>query len=309
MKFDVERSIQIDAPLSKVRELIEDFNHWNSWSPWVVLEPSCPVTVEGAANEPGHSMSWDGDLIGSGKNTLRSSDDRSFNYDLEFFKPWKSKAKTSFHLEEEQGKTLVNWLMNSSLPFFMFFMIKTMKNMIGMDYDRGLRMLKEVAEKGRVSCKTENNGLVDYEGFSYVGIQRSGPFSEMPDTMTKDFERLVNDVVVNGQKGAKHWLCIYPKFNMRTMQLTYIAAVSDEDLAGLDLGADYVTGKVDSGKALEIKHDGAYDFLGNAWSMGMMHIRGKKQKASGYPFEQYWNNPMETPPEELKTSVFFPVKS
>ncbi|WP_444995344.1 SRPBCC family protein [Aliikangiella sp. IMCC44359] len=308
MKFEVNKSTTIEAPISKVRALVEDFNHWNSWSPWTIIEPGCVVNVAGNPKEPGHSMSWDGEVIGSGKNTLRSADSNQLNYDLEFFKPWKSKAKVSFLFEEIDNKTKVTWIMSSSMPFFMFFMIKTMKNWIGMDYERGLRMLKEIAEKGSVKCQTTNNGMVEYKGFSYVGIQRTVPVSDMPVTMKEDFEKIVNDIVVNGQKGAKHWVCIYPKFDMKNMKATYIAAVSDEDLENINLDPEYIKGQIDDSKALEIKHDGSYDFLGNAWSMGMMYMQAKKIKGTGFPFEQYWNSPMEEAPDDLKTSIFFPSK-
>ncbi len=308
MKFDVNKSTTIDAPISKVRALVEDFNHWSSWSPWTIVEPDCSVSVVGNPKEAGHSMSWDGEIIGSGKNTFQSADAHQLNYDLEFFKPWKSKAKVRFLFEEVGNQTKVTWVMNSSMPFFMFFMIKMMKNWIGMDYDRGLRMLKEVSEQGRVNCETINNGMVDYKGFSYVGIKRTVAVADMPAAMKKDFEKLVNDIVVNGQKGAKHWLCIYPEFDMKNMSATYIAAVSDEDLANVDLDSEYVKGRIDDSKALEIKHNGPYDFLGNAWSMGMMYMRAKKHKANGFPFEQYWNSPMEEKPENLKTSIYLPLK-
>ena len=311
MQFNVNKSTIIDAPLANVRKLIEHFNHWSRWSPWVVIEPTCTVTVTGTANEPGHSMSWDGEIIGSGNITLESSEAHQLNYQLEFLKPWKSKANTSFLLEEisgTDGQTKVTWTMNSSLPFFLFFMVKTMKNAIGMDYQRGLRMLKEISEKERIPCDTINNGIVEYKGFSYVGIQRTAAMDDMPAMMEKDFEQLVNDIVVKAQKGAKHWVCIYPKFDMKNQQGTYIVAVSNEDLADLELGSSYIKGNIDDSRALEIKHNGAYDFLGNAWSMGMMTMQAKKMKGKGFPFEQYWNSPLEAAPHELKTSIYFPVK-
>lgn len=309
MKFNVEKSTTINAPLSKVRELVEDFNHWNSWSPWTMLEPGCSVVVAGTPKELGHSMSWDGELIGSGKNILVASDSSHLYYDLAFFKPWKSKAKVGFKIEERNGKTDVVWSMDSSLPFLFFFMVKTMKNMIGMDYERGLCMLKEVAENGVIKCQTRNQGITDYTGFSYVGLKRTVPFSEMSTAAAQDFERIVNDIVVEGKKGARHWVCLYPKFDTKKMIVTYIAAVSDEDAKSLALSSDYVSGVIASGKSLEVQHDGAYDFLGNAWAMGMINLRAKKIKAKGVPFEQYWNSPLETSPEDLKTSVFFPVKA
>lgn len=308
MKFDVNKSTVIAAPLDKVRALVADFHHWNSWSPWVVVEPSCPIIISGEFNSPGHTMSWDGEVIGSGKNILISSSSHRLDYQLEFYKPWKSKAKASFVFEEMGDQTKVSWLMDSSMPFFLFFMVKMMKNWIGMDYERGLRMLKEIAEEGEIRAHTFNNGVVDYQGFSYMGIQRTVAIPDMPAAMTRDFEQLVNDIVIQGKQSARHWVCIYPKFDMKKMEATYIAAVSDENLAELALGSRYVKGQIDTGRALEIKHEGSYEFLGNAWSMGMMTMQAKKLKGSGYPFEQYWNSPMEIPPEELQTSIYFPLK-
>ena len=308
MKFSVERQIIIEAPVEKVRALVEDFKHWQAWSPWIVVEPGCSVQVAGEANTPGHVMSWQGELIGSGENTLRASHAQGIDYDLAFLKPWKSKAGVSFLFEALEEHTKVTWQMHSSLPLLMFFMIKTMKNLIAMDYDRGLLMLKHIAERGELQCSTENSGVVNYSGFSYVGIQRSVAFADIPTIMSRDFEKLVQDIVIDGKKKARHWVCLYPKLNLKSMQATYIAAVSDEDIGNLHLGPEYIKGRIADTKALEIKHHGGYEFIGNAWSMGMAITRAKKLKASGPPFEQYWNSPMEVSPEALETSIYFPIK-
>ena len=253
-------------------------------------------------------MSWNGNIIGSGVNTLERIEGTTLHYNLEFIKPFKSKAKTTFVFEEKDGGTDVTWTMDSSMPFFLFFMVPTMKNWIGMDYNRGLKMLKEMAEKGRVSASTTNNGIVEIKGFSYVCIQRTVHIDACGDYMPKDFNKIVEDIVVKRGKSPQNWVSLYTKMDMKSMMMTYIAAVSDEDLQGVDLGSEYVKGRIDAGRALEIKHDGPYDFIGNAWSMGMMNMRAKKMKQKGVPFEQYWNSPLEVKPEELKSSVFFPLK-
>ncbi len=309
MKYHVEKSTTIAADKETVKKIVQDFNSWNSWSPWTVAEPNCKMEISGVAGESGHTMSWDGEIIGSGNNTLVSNEDGKLAYDLRFIKPFKSKAVTSFLFEEKNGETTVTWTMDSSMPFFLFFMVKTMKNWIGMDYKRGLRMLKEIVEKGSIQATTTNAGMTDVEAFSYVGIQRTVGFDDIAEKMPKDFDQLIQDIVVKQGKSAKHWLSLYPKVDMKAMTMTYIAAVSDEELKDVDLGDEYVRGTVNAGTALEIKHNGSYDFVGNAWSMGMMYIRAKKIKQRDIPFEQYWNSPKEVSPEELKTSVFFPVKS
>ncbi len=307
MKYHVERSTSIHADLKKVRALVEDFKHWNSWSPWTIVEPDCKMSLQGEPNTPGHKMSWDGQVIGSGVNAIESVEQNAIHYDLEFIKPYASKAKITFKFEVVEGKVRVTWTMDSSLRFYKFFMIPIMKAWIGMDYDRGLKMLKTMAEKGHIPAKTTNGGTVDFEGFNYVGIQRTGTMEDISTTMKKDFEKLTADVHSKGLK-PKHWVSLYPKFNMVKNSMTYVAAVSVENPDEVDMGSDYISGTIDSGKMLEIKHEGSYEFLGNAWSMGMMCARAKKMKQKGVPFEYYWNSPQDTEEKDLKTSVYFPVK-
>ncbi len=307
MKYHVERSTLIKADMDKVQSLVKDFKHWNSWSPWTIAEPGCKMEVKGDVGQVGHEMFWDGEIIGSGKNTIESISDDRIDYDLQFLKPFKSSAKSSFIFKSKEDSVEVTWTMDSSMPFFLFFMIPMMKAWIGMDYDRGLKMLKAMVEEGKVNAKTTNAGVVDFGGFAYVGIQRTSTMEDIAKNMSPDFEKLMKDVQAKGLN-PKHWISLYPKFDMKNNSMTYIAAASVEDPEEVDMGSDYVSGKIESGKMLEIKHDGSYEFLGNAWSMGMMYLRAKKMKQKPAPFEYYWNSPQDTKEDDLKTSIYFPLK-
>lgn len=308
MKFTVNRSITINASHKKVRNLITDFKHWSKWSPWTIAEPDCDIDVSGKPEAIGHEMTWNGKIIGSGKNTLVHMSDDMLGYSLEFIKPFASKAEVSFKFTSKKSQTHVTWIMNGNMPFFMFFMIPMMKGWISMDYDRGLKMLKSLAETGKIQANTSNKGIVQLTGFSYVGLKRTTHMDDMGTAMQKDFDKIIDDVINTQGKSAEHWLSLYPKINMGSMEMSYVAAVSDENLKDIDLGSDYVNGSVATGQALEIYHKGSYEFIGNAWSMGMMYIRAMKLKQHGAPFEHYWNSPKEVSPEKLKTSVYFPLK-
>ncbi len=238
MKYYLERSTHIKASKDVVKALVEDFARWQSWSPWTIVEPDCEVVIEGEKGEIDHTMSWDGEIIGSGTNTLIEKSESELLYDLRFIKPYKSKAKTGFKFEETNEGTKVTWSMDSSIPFFLFFMIKPMKAWIGMDYDRGLRMLKEMAEKGEVNATTINNGVVDIEGFSYVGIKRTVLMNDIGKYMQQDFDKIIEDVVISRGKSATNWVSVYPEMSMKDNTMTYIAAVSDEELKDDDLGRD-----------------------------------------------------------------------
>ncbi len=253
-------------------------------------------------------MHWKGKVIGSGKQSIEKIEENQIDFDLQFLAPQKSEAKVSISFQKQAKGTKVTWRMDSSMPWYCFFMIPMVKTWIGMDFDRGLTMLKELAEKGKVNAKTTNEGIKNFEGFSYIGFQRTVSKNSLADIMSKDFERLVNELVHKRGLSAKHWVTVYRKFNMRNEEMTYVAAISDENLEGIDFGKDTVRGKIETGSVLELKHKGPYRFLGNAWSMGSMFVRYKKYKQTGKPFEYYWNSPYEVKEEELKTSVYFPIR-
>ncbi len=307
MKFSIERSIVIDAGLDVVRPHIENMKNWRAWSPWSVLEPDHQQTYEGVDGELGSTMSWVGDVIGSGQLTMVAKQDQQLDYQLAFFAPWKSKAETSFLFTSDAGGTRVTWVMHSSMPFFLFFMTGMVKAMVGMDYDRGLTMLKSIVETGVVNADTSSQGVVDFNGFSYLGLARESHFSEMPDHMTADFQKLM----LASEKSdfePEHVLAVYNKVKLSKQIFYYTSAVSGGKSEVLKAELPLEEGEIPSQKMLEIKHRGSYKYLGNAWAMGHLTLRANKMKQNGSPFEYYHNDPSNTAEDELLTSIYFPIK-
>ena len=60
--------------------------------------------------------------------------------------------------------------MKSQLPFFLFWMVKKMKVYIGMDYERGLKMLKDYLETGLVpsAIKIDPNSKIQSQHYIVV---------------------------------------------------------------------------------------------------------------------------------------------
>jgi hypothetical protein len=86
---------------------------------------------------------------------------------ITYFTPWKSHATASFLLEVIDKKTTqVTWLMNSSLPLFAFWMKKTMIKCIQNDYMRGLILLKDLVENGKIQTETIYDGEVQTTSLS-----------------------------------------------------------------------------------------------------------------------------------------------
>lgn len=304
-KFTVAESIQIDAPLSKVYAIVRDFTQWPRWSPWLICEPGCPVDVA----DDGRSYSWDGKIVGSGNMAITSeSENQQIEYKLTFLKPWKSVSSVQFAFAESESGTRLTWTMQGSLPFFMFWMKGMMAAVIGMDYQRGLAMLKDYAETGQVPSTLEFPGVQAFKGFAYLGIRTRCTKADIGDKMAADFEKLNTFVAERSIAITAEPLSIYHKFDLVKGLVDYTAAIPVASAID-DLPDGLFNSTLPDCKTYSIKHTGPYHHLGNPWSAGMMHSRAKafKQSKAIHPFESYGNDPKEVAANDLVTTVHFPA--
>ena len=305
-KIHVNKSITIDAPIDKVYGTLSDFHTWPAWSPWLICEPECEVNTR----EDGKYYEWDGKRIGSGNMSMASENaPNGMKCDLTFLKPWKSTSKVGFDLHEDGEGTKVSWSMDSSLPFFMFWMKKMMTAFIGSDYDRGLSMLKEYVETGKVRSKLDWKGVSQYDGCKYIGITRDSSIDNIGPDMGADFEKLWAAIGENKDNVAGDSFSIYHKWDMVNRKVNYTAGIPVEDVPE-NVGNGISVGNIPASKVYTLRHTGAYNHLGNAWSTLVMMQRNKEFKAKKgfHPFETYVNMPGEVPDEELITDIHFGVK-
>lgn len=301
MKFYVEKKININGSDSEIFNQIADFNNWENWSPWAYLEKG-ETSVSGSPKSIGHGMTWKGEITGEGEMNISSIEPNKVFFDVRFIKPWKSFSKNTLSVKEGE----VVWTMEGNLPFFMFFMKKTMVTMLGMDFDRGLLMLKDQVETGGVETESVDMGVSEMEGFDYVGLKRSSSIDEMPKLMQKDMERMA-EFMENKGKNAKKWIAVYKKFDFVNGNCEYISAFSSEELDGVPEG--YVSGSYKTGRVYKVLHKGDYKYLGNSWIKAMMTVRTRKLKMKkGFEFESYLNDPTVLPPEQWETEVVLPLK-
>ncbi len=305
-KMFIERSTQIGVEPSKVFNIVSDFNHWQAWSPWLIMDPTTAVNVRSDSKY----YEWKGGRVGEGNMTITNEvENSSVDYDLMFLKPWKSKAKVSFHIEPKDGGSEVRWTMDSSLPFFLFWMKKMTEAFIGMDYERGLNMLKEYVEDGKIKTQLDFKGESQFEGTQYVGIERTCSKEQLGPQMAADLTKISEYLSDKKEMIAGAPFSIYAKWDMVKDQITYTTGIPVSKLMN-DLPSGLKSGGIPSTPVYTIEHKGPYMHLGNAWSTLNNMARGKEFKWNKkiYPFEVYLNDPENTAPEELLTAVHFPVK-
>jgi predicted transcriptional regulator YdeE len=304
-KYEVTRSIEIDATVEKVMEHLVDFRDWKAWSPWLILDSETKLAYEGEAGEIGSTYSWESESIGSGNMVLDSVEEGIMQATLHFFKPWKSEAKVTYTVTPKHEGCEVTWSMASSLPWFMFWMKKKMVLWVGRDFERGLRLFKTYIEKGAIAMELEYSGIVEVDTIDYIGLKNACYKGELPEVMGKDFEKMMQDYQPTPQSMIFN---MTTKYDMAENYFEFVSAISDE--AYREAKEGYIKGSIPKCEAVKVILKGEYAHLENAWAMAYSRLQGLKRKPRKdiMGFEVYVNDPREVAPEETITEIYVPLR-
>ena len=306
--YHVERSIVIEKPVKEVRDSLKNFKEWPKWSPWIIMETDATLVYSDRQGQVGATYGWSGILVGAGSMELMEVHDDCLKMHIYFVKPFKSRAVVSFDFEDMSEETRVTWHMDGYLPFFLFWMTSKMKTFIGMDYERGLSMLKEYLETGSVSSYVLIEGVLPIPAQNYVGIPRICSIKELGDNMKKDFASLHDFMHKHDISTDRIPFSIYNTFDIFNRTSSYVACIPlDEEVA---IDETWIRGSLVKTKALKTMHRGRYIHLGNGWMTAMRFAQMKKMKLTKNPvgYEFYLNDPIDTPEKELVTEIYLPLK-
>ena len=318
--YHVERAIEITKPHAEVMRIVHDFQRWPAWSPWNYLEPAdIEIDVWGEAGKTGHGYSWRGNATGAGKMQIDAASDDTLAMTLTFLKPFKSTAKVDFRVEAlGESKTRVTWSMDGKLPFFLFFMVEGMKAFIGSDFQRGLMLLKDVAEHGSARAHSTVGDVVSKAPLHYLAMRKAGPVAELPKLMEDALPKLHDFIQAHDAlEIAGPPMSVVHHFDMKNQQTDVsvaipVSAASFEAVrtGRVTLPTSMQAGELPACRALEVEHVGAYDHLAGAWATAQTHLRHRKLKAhkKQAPFEIYESDPAEVDERDRVTRVYLPVR-
>ena len=148
--FRVERSISVAAPPEVVFAQVNDFRHWQRWSPWAKRDPLMQTRYEGPSAGVGAVYRWAGNQeVGEGSTTIvESRPGESIRIQLVFLKPFQAHNDVLFSFTPEGEGTRVSWSMSGRKDFLTkaMHLLMDMDKMVGGDFEQGLAQLKAVAE-------------------------------------------------------------------------------------------------------------------------------------------------------------------
>ncbi len=222
--YAVARSQRISAPIDRVFETVVDFNTWTTWSPWLIAEPTAKVRVRQTPGLVGSVYSWDGDLVGAGEIEHRRIDPgKEIEDELRFSKPMKSNCQVAFHFQPHGNETEVTWSLQGHLPWFIFWLTPMLKTFIGMDYGRGLAMLKDWIETGTIPSMVKLMGTEQIGSIRVAGITGSCSVDDIGSSIEKTLEQTCKVFETHRLPRVGPPMTVYTRFRVIQDVFDYIA--------------------------------------------------------------------------------------
>ncbi len=147
--YTVKRSIEINAPVETVYLIAADFDYRPKWDPWLSMDTDAEVSIIGESITVGSGYTWDGELIGSGKLTIKKLEkNKKIVSELIFLNPRPGKADVTWTFLEKNEITLVTWSIEGSLSYPVERLMGLfMDKMLGPDLEKGIESFKVLCEE------------------------------------------------------------------------------------------------------------------------------------------------------------------
>lgn len=311
INYQVERKIIICKPLNEIHSFLTSFHNWNFWSPWICLDSKAITKVSDNPHEIGHCLEWSGTFIGSGVMTLMEGKSDTVNIDLLFKTPFKSTAQASFKLKETGNETEVTWKLESTLPFFMFFLKKMLMAFLGRDYERGLVRLKEYLEIGTIHCVLSEVSAKPISEFYVCAIPMKSNLSTLSIHMNQAFKDITEDIKNGHLPLPDGLISVYHHLDPITGNTEFGSGAFYVNKLALSKisNSKYQITTIPAHQALSLALKGPYHHLPTAWAKIIAYSRAVKIKESKkIPLcEIYQNSPEMVAKEDILTEIRLPL--
>lgn len=300
-------TMAVDA--QRLREVLLDLGDWYTWLPWLRVDPDIVLEVEGAAGSPAQRLRWHAGRESAGEVLLEGGAADSIACRLRQTEPTGFEGSMRFTLADAgRDGTTVQWRLAGRLPWLRALGVAHLEDTLRADQARGLRLLRDRVELGRVPSCCEAPRLTACGDEGYVGFRVTVPFERLGAMLDAGFDRVRRTLEQRGTRPSGPAFALYDRQDRRHGECTVIACWP---FAG-DLGADrhLVRGRRQAATTLSVVHTGAFRHLPNAWARLRTHIARSEHRIDrgSAPFERYLDDPATTAEEARRTEVHFPLR-
>ena len=135
-------------------------------------------------------------------------------------------------------------------------------------------------------------------------IRTSTPVEKLSEVMGASYGEIMQVLASSGAQPAGPPFAVYHNMDMSNLEVEIGFPVS----TAAEGSGRVKAGKLPGGKAAVALHVGPYEKIEEAYNRLTAFVNEKGLEPESFCYEFYLNDPAETPPEELKTEIYFPVK-
>lgn len=135
-------------------------------------------------------------------------------------------------------------------------------------------------------------------------IRTSTPVDKLAEVMGSSYGEIMRVIGSSGAKPAGPPFAMYHNMDMSNLDVEIGFPVS-EPVKG---SGRVKEGMLPGGRAAVTLHAGPYDKIEESYNRLTAFIKEQGLEPESFCYEFYLNDPSDTPPEELKTEIYFPLK-
>lgn len=308
----IQRELVIDAHPATVFALLNNLRQMEKWSPKADDDPNARVEFSGPPGGAGASVSWSGQIVGRGRQTITISEPFSRISSIVELDNG-SEAEVTFTLEEISHKTMVTWSWERDTG------LNILSRIFGLFQDGiiGDEMAAELLSLGDLAERLPRADFSD--------LQIEQIFVEAVDIAFHRTTSIPEAAAISEAMGDSYFevLSFIDQFKLqeagapmsitRTFsgsELVFDAAIPVRGLSTatprtghpVEIGATY------AGPVIRVRHMGSYATLGETHDKIAAYLAATGVERNGDAWESYVSDPTRTTESELLTYVYYPIR-
>ncbi len=308
----VERQIAVDAHRATVFALVNDFHQINKWSNQLAADPNVRIDISGPARGVGASMTWTGNIIGNGIQTITESNCPD-TVTIAMRQEDIGDIDTSFQLTESDHGTTVIWRYENDFGLNIFgrYYGLLLDGIVGAEYEAGLENLKAMAE----SLPTSDFEDLDVEqilvaptDIAYTETSSEPLAAAISEALGKAYFSVLGFMDQYGLQDAGAPISISRAFDGSELRFDAgipVRGITDNTPSardGVQLGRTY------GGPVVRARHSGSYLTLGHTHNKIVAYLAALGIERNGDAWESYVSDPTRTDESDLVTYIFYPIE-
>ena len=311
---DVERTAVINASPPNVFALLNGFQSFSKWWPWVTPVLDAEYTVEGPEFGVGARLSWasGNPQIGGGYQEIVASDPHR-RVVSRLGLGGKRIANVIYEVEPGDEGTLVRWRASTEFgtsPARRYLGLMY-ERWIGADFEVGLANLGALAESLPTADWTDLEIellVIESEPLVYASSSSSWEAAAIGEAFGAAHSQVARFIEANNLEQAGPPVAITT--GMSDEEWRFDAGIPIAAVPELELDAESPVkiGVTWEGRAARATSIGPYEGLASDWEKVRAWLAAHGLDEAGLPWEEYVSAPGDTPEEELITYLYMPIR-